>query len=128
MEKKQEINSHKDLIVWQEAMHLVLRIYDLTANFPAEEKYILASQMKRCAISIPSNIAEGFDRKGNKELLQFLYISLGSLSELETQTELATRLSFSTAPEEIFAKIRFIRISLSRLITSIRSKQETNNN
>lgn len=63
-------------------------------NFPKEEKYGLIAQIRRCAVSIPSNIAEGFMRKGTKEYIQFLYISLGSLGELDTQMEIAVRLNF----------------------------------
>lgn len=80
----EKIRSHKDLQVWQEAMVLVTEIYRLSENFPESEKFGLTSQIRRSAISIPSNIAEGFAQKGNKELIQFLYISIGSLSELET--------------------------------------------
>ena len=75
---------HHDLNVWQESMQLVKDIYSVTATFPREEIYTLTSQMRRAAISVPSNIAEGVARTSNKELLQFLSIARGSLSELET--------------------------------------------
>ena len=75
---------HKKLEVWQEAMALVARIYSLTEGFPKSEVYGLSSQMRRSAISIPSNIAEGAARKSNAEFLQFLSIAQGSLSELDT--------------------------------------------
>lgn len=77
----EKIRSHKDLQVWQKAMVLVTEIYRLSENFPESEKFGLTSQIRRSAISIPSNIAEGFARKGNKELIQFLYISIGSRSQ-----------------------------------------------
>jgi len=75
-------------------MELVAKVYKMTQSFPAEEKYGITSQMRRSAISIPSNIAEGAAKKGNKEFIQFLYMSLGSLAELETQIEIALRLGY----------------------------------
>ena len=85
---------HKDLEVWKKSMDLVESIYTLTQRFPEAEKFGLTSQMRRSAVSIPSNIAEGAARKGDKEFLHFLPIALGSLSELETQYLIATRLEF----------------------------------
>ncbi len=85
---------HHDLQVWQEAMHLVKEVYLITSGFPREEIYALVGQMRRAAISIPSNIAEGSARTGNKELLQFLSIARGSLSELETQVHIAKELNY----------------------------------
>ncbi|WP_413999269.1 four helix bundle protein [Flavobacterium sp. W1B] len=85
---------HKDLDVWKKSMDLVESIYKLTQKFPEVEKFGLTSQMRRAAVSIPSNIAEGAALKGNKELLQFLYIAIGSISELETQYLIAIRLDF----------------------------------
>lgn len=89
-----KINSHKDLKVWQESMALVENIYQITKSFPSNEQFGLVAQMRRCAISIPSNIAEGAGRKGSKEFVRFLYISMGSLSELETQFEISRRLNY----------------------------------
>ena len=117
-----DIRSHKDLKVWQESMDLVTEIYRLSDCFPENEKYGLISQIRRCAISIPSNIAEGCARKGNRELLQYLYVSLGSLAELETQYEIAQNLKYIKESEEIRNKIIFIRIMLSNLIKSIKNK------
>jgi four helix bundle protein len=76
---------HKDLDLWKKSMNLVVLIYDITSKFPSDERFGLTSQMRRAAVSIPSNIAEGAARKGDKEFIQFLMIALGSLSELETQ-------------------------------------------
>ena len=117
-----DIRSHKDLKVWQESMDLVTEIYRISDFFPEKEKFGLTSQIRRCAISIPSNIAEGCARKGNRELLQFLYVSLGSLAELETQYEIAQNLKYIKESEEIRNKIIFIRIMLSNLIKSIKNK------
>ena len=81
----EKITSHKDLKVWQESMTLVTKIYKVSENFPKHEVYGLSTQIRRAAVSIPSNIAEGAGRKGENEFRRFLYIALGSLSELETQ-------------------------------------------
>ncbi|MET7036148.1 four helix bundle protein [Elizabethkingia miricola] len=117
-----DIKSHKDLKVWQESMDLVTDIYELVQNFPAEEKYNLTSQIKRSAASIPSSIAEGAGRKSNLEFIQFLNIASGSLSELETQLEIAVRLKFITENEELFKKIIFIRIMITNLKKSLVNK------
>ncbi|OPC06178.1 four helix bundle protein [Elizabethkingia ursingii] len=117
-----DIKSHKDLKVWQESMDLVTDIYELVQNFPAEEKYNLTSQIKRSAVSIPSNIAEGAGRKSNLEFIQFLNIASGSLSELETQLEIAIRLKFITENEELLKKIIFIRIMITNLKKSLSNK------
>ena len=79
------LKSYKELIVWQKSIGLVKEIYQITKMFPKEELYCITSQMRRAAISIPSNIAEGALRKNTKEYLQFLRIAFGSSSELETQ-------------------------------------------
>lgn len=92
---------HKDLDVWKKSMDLVELVYDFTKSFPESEKYGLMSQMRRSAVSIPSNIAEGAARKGDKEFIQFLMISLGSLAELETQYLISIRLKFSNTNEKI---------------------------
>lgn len=85
---------HKQLDVWKKSMNLVVQVYQITRLFPDSEKFGLTSQMRRSAVSIPSNVAEGAARKGDKELLQFLYIAIGSLAELETQYLIAVRLEF----------------------------------
>jgi four helix bundle protein len=85
---------YRDLIVWQKAMDLVVEIYRLSQTFPAIEKYGLASQIQRAAVSIPSNIAEGHARKSSGAFLNHLSIAAGSLAELETQVVLAQRLDY----------------------------------
>jgi four helix bundle protein len=116
------VKSHKDLTLWKESINLVEDIYSISKNFPKEEMYGLTSQMRRCAVSVPSNIAEGAGRKGEKEFARFLYIALGSLSELETQFEISIRLNYipnEIKTEPIFDKIIYIRRMLSKLIKSI---------
>ncbi len=85
---------HKRLKTWQLAMNISIAIYKATENFPSEEKFGLVSQMRRSAVSIPSNIAEGAGRNTKKEFINFLHIAQGSLSELDTQMEIALRLKF----------------------------------
>ncbi|TJY34775.1 four helix bundle protein [Pontimicrobium aquaticum] len=114
-----EITSHKDLKVWQEAMNFVVVIYEISESFPSKEVYGLTSQLRRASVSIPSNIAEGAGRRGNKEFIRFLYIALGSLSEVETQLEIAYRLKYLNEADTITQRIYFIRKMLSNLIKSL---------
>ena len=90
--RENNIKTHKDLDVWKKSMDLVEEVYRLTKGFPDSEKYGLINQIRRCAISVPSNIAEGSARNTSKETTQFCYIALGSLAELETQLLIAERL------------------------------------
>jgi len=90
----EKINHFHDLKIWKNGIDLVKNIYTLTENFPNKEVYGLVSQMRRSAVSIPSNIAEGFKRFHNNEFRQFLYIALGSCAELETQTIIANELKY----------------------------------
>ena len=89
-----KIKSYKDLDIWKRSIKLVEDIYRVTKSFPREELYGLTSQMRRAAVSIPSNIAEGFTRLHDKGYKQFLYIALGSCSELSTQIIIASRLKY----------------------------------
>ncbi|MDQ5929699.1 MAG: hypothetical protein QG594_1480 [Bacteroidota bacterium] len=86
--------TYRDLLIWQKSMMLVTEIYNLTKNFPREEVYGLTSQIRRSSISIPSNIAEGYGRDGNKDYLKFLNIATASLFEMQTQLEIAFNLGF----------------------------------
>ena len=93
-EGKMASSSYKNLIVWQKAIDIVELVYLITDQFPKSEMYGLASQMRRCAVSIASNIAEGYRLNGQKEKLRFLSISFGSGAELETQIIISKRLDF----------------------------------
>jgi four helix bundle protein len=86
---------HKELSVWKESVRMVTDIYGITKKFPIEEKFGLTNQIRRAAVSVPSNIAEGAARSSNKEFKQFLYIALGSLSELETQLIISNNLNYA---------------------------------
>lgn len=105
-----KIKNFRDLNIWQKAMEIVEDIYIITKSFPKDEIYGLTSQMRRCAISIPSNTAEGFTRRHNKEYRQFLYISLGSCAELETQIEISFRLKYisQSTEQELLEKTNYI--------------------
>lgn len=86
--------NYKNLAVWQKSMDLVIRIYQLTSHFPEHEKFGLTSQMRRCAVSIPSNIAEGSRRESEKDFRKFILIAFGSGAELETQLEITKKLGY----------------------------------
>jgi len=114
---------YRDLVAWQKAMDLVERVYLATNEFPREERYGLTSQIRRAAVSVPSNIAEGQGRRStDDELIRFLQISLGSLCELETQLELAVRLKFLAKQDLV--TIRTSSDEVGRLLNGlIRSKR-----
>ena len=92
--------SYRDLVAWQRAMHLTVSVYKASQQFPREELYGLTSQIRRAAVSVPSNIAEGQGRGSEKDFLRFLSIAYGSLQEIETQLLLAGRLSYLDGAEE----------------------------
>ena len=119
--KNTKIQNFKELRIWQEGIKVVKDIYLLTKSFPKDEIYGLTSQMRRCAVSIPSNIAEGFRRYHNKEYKQFLYITLGSCAELETQTVIAAELDYinKTKKEDIIERIQYICKMVFRLIQKL---------
>ena len=94
MADKVKIKNFRDLDIWGKGIEIVKDVYGSTEKFPDKEKYGLVRQMQRAAVSIPSNIAEGFNRFHNKEYRQFLYISLGSCAELETHIEIASELEY----------------------------------
>ena len=117
------MTTHKDLNVWKKSMNLVVLTYKLTGLFPKEEIFGLSSQMRRASVSIPSNIAEGHARNSEKELIRFLYISLGSASELETQLLISNKLGFLN--EESFNKINDMNNEVVKMLVSlIRSKNK----
>ena len=95
-----KIKTFRDLDVWKLGKEIVLEVYQLTQKFPQHELYGLVSQMRRAAVSIPSNIAEGFNRYHNREERQFLYTALGSCGELETQIEVSCELNYCAAVDQ----------------------------
>ncbi len=95
---------HKNLIAWQKSMDLVVLIYDVTKTFPAEEKFGLISQMRRAAVSAPSNISEGAADRSNHQFINFLSIAIGSLNELSTQLEVCFRVGYLNEAKHIEAQ------------------------
>jgi len=94
-----KVRHYKDLKIWQKGMHLSKSVYQLTTRFPSDERFGLSAQMRRAAISVPSNIAEGQARHGTREFLQFLSHAGGSLAELETQVLLSTELGYCSSSD-----------------------------
>ena len=115
--------AHHDLKVWQEAMDLVKMIYQSSSSFPESENFGLKSQIRRAAISVPSNIAEGAARTSAKEFLQFLSISRGSLSEVETQMLISKNLGYLKNPDHVMEQIDKVFGLLGGLINSLRERK-----
>ncbi len=125
------VSSYKDLIVWQKSVELVTEIYAATAKFPREEAFGLTSQLRRCAVSVPSNIAEGQGRATRGEFIQFLAHARGSLFELETQVHIAGKLGYLCGENQGRPGMRVEEVAriLNGLLTSLgvaRRKPSTN--
>ena len=114
------MKTFRDLLIWQKAMALVTNCYTISANFPNNEQFGLTSQIRRCSISIPSNISEGFGRGSNKDYYRFLTISLGSLFEFQTQIEIAYNLKYISLDK--FNKLYEDSRELERMLTSFMNK------
>ena len=114
--------NYKDLNCWKFAIELVNSVYELTNKFPDYEKYALRTQINRAVVSISSNIAEGSARKNNKEFIQFLYIALGSASELETQLIIAQNLKYISSDFDIYDKIVEVKKLILGLIKYLSNK------
>ena len=114
----------KDLVVWQKAVEMVAEVYKLTDSFPKREVYSLTDQIRRAAVSVPSNIAEGQGHHNNREFLHFLRHSSGSLAELETQLHIAGRLGYTDAASaaRILERVHEVGRILNGLIGSIREQ------
>ena len=116
-----DVKTHKDLDIWKRGIIFVEHIYKATAKFPKEEIYCLTSQMRRAAVSYPSNIAEGAARFSKKEFIKFLYVSLGSISEMETQLIIAEKLGYLTA-NKLLEEIEVLRRMTLNFIKYLKSK------
>ena len=116
---------HHDLLAWQQAIKLVEAVYLVTQSFPREEIYGLTSQIRRAAVSVPSNIAEGAARSGAKEFAHFLAMARGSLSELETQLIIARNLGYLKTDNDIFELLEKVFALTGGLLASLR-KQTSN--
>jgi four helix bundle protein len=122
VESKGKAKSYKDLLIWQKGMTLAKFVYQLSARFPVDERYGLISQIRRAAVSVPSNIADGQARHTTKEFLQFLSHAEGSLAEVETQLLLSVDLRFANA-EGIAPGLKDID-ELQKMIVSLKRKLE----
>jgi len=116
-----KIRTYRDLDIWKASIQLVKDVYKLTEQFPKQEVYGLVSQIRRAGVSIPSNVAEGFRRYHNKEYKQFLYISLGSCAELETQTTISRELAYISEDKEtaLLEKLDHISRMISNLLKKL---------
>jgi four helix bundle protein len=119
-----KIKTHRDLDVYKISMDWVVELYKITAKFPATEKFGLSSQLRRAGVSICSNIAEGAARNHPREYLQFLYVALGSVSEIETQLEIARRLGYINSIDQEKKMLDRLRQMLICLIRSIKRKSD----
>jgi four helix bundle protein len=117
------MKSHKDLIVWQKSIALASKIYFATKQIPAEERYGITSQMRRSAISVPSNIAEGSSRNGRADYIRYLHIARGSLAELETQVHIATALKLINEQTHLDTDIAEVGRLLTALIQKLRESR-----
>lgn len=117
------MSNHKELEAWKKSIEFVSEIYELTKDFPKEEIYGLTNQIRRCAVSIPSNIAEGSARQSDKEFIQFLYVAMGSLVELETQLIIAKNLSYIKTIDQHIDKTGHVRKLLIGLIKYLKNKK-----
>lgn len=115
-----KINHYKDLIVWQKAMDLAEEIHRLSKSFPKEELYGLTSQIRRAAVSVPSNIAEGHARQSTAEFKNFLSIAQGSLAEVDTQQLLAQRFQYLTQPQAL--KVETLITEIAKMLHALRAK------
>ena len=115
------MKTYRDLLVWQKAMFLVTEIYKLTKSFPADETYGLTSQMRRCAISIPSNIAEGYGRNSTSDYVRFLHIAAASLYELQTQLEISLNLLYLKKKGD-FDRLYESSREIERMLSSLAKK------
>ena len=121
-----KISSYRELEVWQKSKNLVINIYKITKYLPFEERFALTDQMRRVAISIPSNIAEGQQRLGLKEYIRFLYISKGSTAEILTQLEIVRELYPDLNVETLLLEYNLLSRKLANLITSLKTVMANN--
>lgn len=119
------VQNYRDLSVWQKAMSLTDQVFDVTANFPAEQKFVLVSQMQRSALSIPSNIAEGRSRHSQKDFIYHINIARGSLAELETQIILSHKRGYIR--DQNCEALLLICNEITRMLFGLRSKLEKPN-
>ena len=118
--KLKNMQTYRNLIVWQKAMSMVLLVYGETKGFPKEETFGLTSQIQRSVVSIPSNIAEGYGRNSTGDYIRFLQIASGSLYEFQTQLEISSQLGYLS--EEKYVEINSLSIEIEKMLSSLLSK------
>ena len=118
--KCKNMQTYRNLIVWQKAMSMVLLVYGETKGFPKEETFGLTSQIQRSVVSIPSNIAEGYGRNSTGDYIRFLQIASGSLYEFQTQLEISSQLGYLS--EEKYVEINSLSIEIEKMLSSLLSK------
>ncbi len=125
VEKTKQVKTYRDLVVWQKSMALVTEIYKQTKSFPKDETYGLTSQIRRCAVSIPSNIAEGYGRNSTSDYVRFLRVAAGSLYELQTQMEISSNLRYLNKSnfDRLYESSREIERMLSSLTKKLNDKR-----
>ena len=118
------MKSYRDLIVWQKSMNLVTQVYQAIRSFPKEEMYGLTNQIRRCAVSVPSNMAEGYGRQASGDYIRHLQISRGSLFELQTQLEICRNIQYLSKREydDLFELCNEIERMLNSLIKKLKEK------
>src|SRR5437667_12762266 len=121
------VRGYRDLLVWQDSMDLVVAIYRITATFPKEERYSLVDQLRRAAVSVPSNITEGHGRSRTGDYLRHLSVAVGSLSEVETQVQISRRLEYIAEDDQsrLLDSCNAIAKMLGGLFRSLRQRLES---
>lgn len=119
---EKKVRTHKDLDIWKQGIDLVAKVYKLTKSLPKEELYGLSSQMQRSAVSFTSNIAEGAARSSVSEYIRFLYISLGSLSELETHIMICIKLNYIKEDDTVLNEVELLRKMTLNFIKYLKAK------
>lgn len=119
----QSIKTYRDLIVWQKAMTMLTAVYRITQQFPQPESFGLTSPLRRCAVSVPSNIAEGYGRRATGDSVRFLQIAMGSVFELQTQLKIAHNLE--CLPETLFKENHEASREIERMLSSLITKLKT---
>ena len=118
------VKNHRDLTVWQKAVDLVMEVNHLITKLPRDEKFALADQLRRAALSIPSNIAEGRARSSDRDYLRFLYMARGSLAEIDTQLYIAVKMKYFTDSDVEFAINLHTEVAkmLNKMISTLNNK------
>ena len=119
------VKNYRELVVWQKAMDFVVDVYRITAKFPAGERFGLSDQLRRAAVSVPSNISEGFGRESTNDYIHFLIMARGSLNEISTQLEIAVRLGYMNSGTGLYSQSVEIGKLLNSMIKKLRLRSHS---